>query len=145
MPIGRRRRGPVVVTRGGRPGLVGTMARTAVITGTATATHRAVSGMMSGGGGGGGGSQQAADQQQAAMEQQYMAELQAQQAAELAAQQQALAAQAAQQQALPAPAEPAGDSFDEQLIKIQKLSAMKDQGLLTEEEFQAKKRQILGI
>ncbi|MCB0170237.1 MAG: SHOCT domain-containing protein [Anaerolineae bacterium] len=143
MPIGRRRRGPVVVTRGGRPGLVGTMARTAVITGTATATHRAVSGMMSGGGGGG--SQQAADQQQAAMEQQYMAELQAQQAAELAAQQQALAAQAAQQQALPAPAEPAGDSFDEQLIKIQKLSAMKDQGLLTEEEFQAKKRQILGI
>ena len=144
MPIGRRRRGPVVVARGGRPGLVGTMARTAVITGTATATHRAVSGMMSGGGGGGG-SQQAADQQQAAMEQQYMAELQAQQAAELAAQQQALAAQAAQQQALPAPAEPAGDSFDEQLIKIQKLSAMKDQGLLTEEEFQAKKRQILGI
>ena len=145
MPIGRRRRGPVVVARGGRPGLVGTMARTAVITGTATATHRAVSGMMSGGGGGGGGSQQVADQQQAAMEQQYMAELQAQQAAEFAAQQQALAAQAAQQQALAAPAEPAGDSFDEQLIKIQKLSAMKDQGLLTEEEFQAKKRQILGI
>ena len=42
-------------------------------------------------------------------------------------------------------AAPAGDNFDEQLIQIQKLSAMKDQGLLTEAEFNAKKAQILGI
>ena len=44
-----------------------------------------------------------------------------------------------------ASAAPAGNSLDDQLVQIQKLSAMKDQGLLTEEEFQAKKRQILGI
>ena len=42
-------------------------------------------------------------------------------------------------------AAPAGDNFDEQLIQIQKLSAMKDQGLITEAEFNAKKAQILGI
>ena len=30
-------------------------------------------------------------------------------------------------------------------MQIQKLSVMKDQGVLTEEEFQAKKKQILGI
>ena len=48
------------------------------------------------------------------------------------------------QQAAPAAA-PAGSEFDEQLVEIQKLSSMKDQGLITEEEFQAKKKQILGI
>ncbi len=31
------------------------------------------------------------------------------------------------------------------LAQIQQLGAMKDQGVLTEEEFQAKKKQILGI
>jgi hypothetical protein len=50
-----------------------------------------------------------------------------------------------QQQQVAQPAAPAGSSFDEQLIQIQKLSAMKDQGLLTEAEFNAKKAQILGI
>ena len=58
--------------------------------------------------------------------------------------QQNAAAQQQQQMAQPAPA-PASSSFDEQLIQIQKLSAMKDQGLLTEAEFNAKKAQILGI
>ena len=38
-----------------------------------------------------------------------------------------------------------GTSFDEQLVQIQKLSAMKDQGLITDEEFAAKKAQILGL
>jgi hypothetical protein len=44
--------------------------------------------------------------------------------------------------AAPAPAAPAqqGD-----MAEIQQLATMKDQGLLTEEEFQAKKKQILGI
>ena len=82
-----------------------------------------------------------AQQQQAAAQQQQMADLQTQQA-QLAAQQDALAQQ---QAAAPQAAAPAADSLDSQLIQIQKLSAMKDQGLLTEEEFQAKKRQILGI
>jgi len=40
---------------------------------------------------------------------------------------------------------PAANSLDDQLVQIQKLSAMKDQGVITEEEFQAKKKQILGI
>ena len=44
-----------------------------------------------------------------------------------------------------AAAEPAGDSLDDQLVQIQKLSVMKDQGLITEEEFAAKKAQILGL
>lgn len=65
---------------------------------------------------------------------------------EAAAQQQAyeqqmMQQQMSQQQAAPAPT----DNFDEQLIQIQKLSALKDQGLLTEAEFNAKKAQILGI
>jgi uncharacterized membrane protein YebE (DUF533 family) len=59
-----------------------------------------------------------------------------------AAQQQQQQMQQPQQQQ---PAGPAPDNFDEQLIQIQKLSAMKDQGLLTEAEFNAKKAQILGI
>lgn len=50
--------------------------------------------------------------------------------------------QAAQQQASE---QDASDHLDAQLVQIQKLSALKDQGVLTEEEFQAKKRQILGI
>ena len=112
-----RRRTTVNVRRG--PGLIGTAARTAVIAGTATATVGAVSGA--------GRRSQAAAQQQAAQQQAQIE----QQAAQMAAQQQA--------------AEPQADSLDAQLIQIQKLASLKDQGILTEEEFQAKKRQILGI
>jgi hypothetical protein len=36
-------------------------------------------------------------------------------------------------------------SLGDQLLQIQKLSVMKVEGLSTEEEFQAKKKQILGI
>jgi len=35
--------------------------------------------------------------------------------------------------------------LDYQAAEIQKLNVMKEQGLLTDEEFSAKKRQILGI
>ena len=120
------RRRPVVGRRG--PSVVGTVATTAVVVGTA----KAVSGAM-----GSSAQKQAAAQEQAAAQQQQVADLQAQQA-ELAAQQQALA----QQQAV---AGPTPGSLDDQLVQIQKLSVMKDQGLITEEEFQAKKKQILGI
>jgi hypothetical protein len=84
------------------------------------------------------GSQQkkVAQQQQQIATQQQMADMQANQ--EALAQQQAMLAQ--QQAAGPAP-----NSLDDQLVQIQKLSVMKDQGLLTEEEFNAKKAQILGI
>ncbi len=44
--------------------------------------------------------------------------------------------------AAPAPAAPAPP---DDMAQIQQLATMKDQGLLTEEEFQAKKKQILGI
>jgi hypothetical protein len=42
----------------------------------------------------------------------------------------------------PAPAAPAQQ---DEMAEIQKLAQMKEQGILTEEEFTAKKKQILGI
>jgi hypothetical protein len=46
----------------------------------------------------------------------------------------------------PAPAAmPAQSETDEAVDEIRKLAALRDQGLLTEEEFAAKKKQILGI
>jgi membrane protease subunit (stomatin/prohibitin family) len=52
-------------------------------------------------------------------------------------------AQTPQQAAAPAAA--AAPAQQDDMAQIQQLAAMKDQGLLTEEEFQAKKKQILGI
>jgi hypothetical protein len=49
------------------------------------------------------------------------------------------------QQAAPPPAAAAAPKQQDDMAQIQQLAAMKDQGLLTEEEFQAKKKQILGI
>jgi len=49
---------------------------------------------------------------------------------------------AAQQQAVAAPAAPA--ELDD-AAEIQKYAALMGQGLITEEEFEAKKKQILGI
>ena len=130
-----RRRGPTVSVGRSGPGLVGTMAKTAVIAGTATVAVGATSAVM------GGGSKKQAAQQDAAQDQQ-MADLQAQQA-ELAAQQEALAQQ---QAAVPqAPAGPDPGSLDYQAAEIQKLMVMKDQGLIDDAEFAAKKAQILGI
>jgi len=60
----------------------------------------------------------------------------------LQAEQQAAAQQAAAQ---PVAAGPDPNSLDYQAAEIQKLNVMKEQGLLTDEEFSAKKRQILGI
>ena len=50
---------------------------------------------------------------------------------------------AAQQQAAPAPA-PASPAEDD-AAEIQKYAALLGQGLITQEEFEAKKKQILGI
>jgi hypothetical protein len=52
---------------------------------------------------------------------------------------------AAQPQYVEAPAAPAAPAEEDPLLQIQKLGALKDQGLLTEEEFSAKKAQILGL
>lgn len=117
--------------RMGRPGVVGTMARTAVIAGTASATVGAVNKKQAAG-------QQAAAQQQAA--QQAAFETQAQ-LAELQAQ------VAAQQTAPPPPpaaapaAAPAGDDL---MAKLQQLADMKAAGILDDAEFAAAKAKLLG-
>ena len=133
--------GPVFGRSG--PGLLGTLATTALVAGAATVAVKGISSVI------GSSSQKEAT----AARQQEIGDLQAQQA-QLAAQQKALAQQqaaaaqpaAAQQAAAkPAAAAPAGGSLDDQLVQIQKLSVMKHQGMITEQEFTAKKKQILGI
>ena len=48
------------------------------------------------------------------------------------------------QAAAPAPAAPA-PAVDPMTAELQQLAALKDQGILTQEEFDAKKKQVLGI
>lgn len=107
--------------RGGRggaqrsgPGLLGAVARTTVIAGTATAVSRGVGGAMDN-----------AAQQRAVQEQQRID----------AAVQQALA-----QQAAPA----AAASSESRIAKLQQLAELKRQGILSEEEFAAEKERILS-
>jgi hypothetical protein len=58
-----------------------------------------------------------------------------------AAQDQAAYDQQMAAQAAPAPAAAESDPYAE----LEKLARLKDQGILTEEEFEAKKKQLLGI
>lgn len=113
--------------RMGRPGLIGAMARTAVITGTATATSRAMNNRANARA-----DQQASAQAYEAQQAQYAQQQQ------MLAQQQALAAQ---QQAQQVPAAPA---VDDTLTQLQKLGEMRTAGLLTDAEFAAAKAKILG-
>lgn len=54
--------------------------------------------------------------------------------------------QAEQQQAAQAAAPvPQAAPQDQTVVELQQLAALKDQGILTQEEFDAKKKQILGI
>lgn len=107
--------------RMGRPGLVGTMARTAVIAGTATA----VSGSI----------QQ--KQQAGAAQAQAAAEQEAAQAAQAAPP--PPPAPAAPQDAPPAAG--SGDLMDQ----LERLANLKTSGLLSDEEFSAAKAQLLGM
>jgi hypothetical protein len=109
--------------RVGRPGLIGTMARTAVVAGTASATANAVS------------RRQAQRYERQADAQAYEQQQQQQQYAA----QQAAAQQAAVQP--PAPAADAGDALGDQLTKIAQLH---QQGILNDEEFAAAKQRLLG-
>ena len=126
--------------RRGRPGLVGTMARTAVIAGTANATVGAMNRRQAG-------KQQAAQEQQAT--QQAAQESQAQ-LAEMQAQMDAMKAQQAAAAAPPPPppapaapaAAPAGGG--DVMAELQKLADMKNAGLLTDDEFSAAKAKLLG-
>ena len=45
----------------------------------------------------------------------------------------------------PPPAAPAADDRDRQIEQLKDLADLKAQGILTEEEFAAKKKQILGL
>lgn len=115
--------------RMGRPGLVGTMARTAVVAGTAAATVGAVSSHQQAKA-----EARAEDQaaQQAAFESQ----------AQLAEMQQQMAAMQAQQAAQAAPAPAAGG--DDLMAKLRQLTELKEAGALTDEEFAAAKAKLLG-
>jgi len=111
--------------RMGRPGLVGMAARTAVVAGTATAVSGSVQ-------------RHQADKQQSQYEQQQY-EAQQQQAQMNAAAQQAVA----QQQAAAAPAAAPAASVDI-VAELQKLATLKEQGILSDDEFAAAKAKLLG-
>jgi membrane protease subunit (stomatin/prohibitin family) len=59
--------------------------------------------------------------------------------------QEAYEQQVAQQQAYAAQQAPAAPAAPDYAAELQQLAALKGQGLITEEEFEAKKKQILGI
>lgn len=100
--------------RAGRPSLLGTAARTAVISGTATATSNRVAGR----------------QQQRAVPPPATS-----------------AAPTMPPQAVEAPPvqAPAPSVTDELVDQLHKLAELRDAGILSEEEFAAKKAQLLGI
>jgi Short C-terminal domain len=110
------------IGRVGRPSLIGTAARTAVVAGTATAVAGKVSRSQQEK------AQNAADEE-AAAQQQQQADIDAEVAAQVAAQ-------------TPAPA--AVGLTDDAIAQLQQLAQLKDQGILTEEEFAAQKAKILG-
>jgi hypothetical protein len=95
------------------PGLLRTVARTAVVAGTATAVSNRVSRRQYG---------RWSDQ---------------------AEQQEEQAAYEAQQAAPPPAAAPAGEP--DYMAELEQLAQLKQQGILSEEEFEAKKKQLLGI
>jgi len=119
--------------RMGRPGLMGTMARTAVVAGTATA--------VSGGMRKHSAQNAAAEQQAAAQQQQAMVDQAADQAAAQVQAQQAQAQQAPPVQDQPAPT---AMSTDDKIAKIKELGELKTAGLLSEEEFATEKGKILA-
>jgi len=122
----RRMMGPRV----GRPSLIGTAARTAVVAGTATAVVGGVKG------------HQQANAQQAASAQAY--EQQQQAAAMQQAADQAVAnSQAAQ--APPPPAAPAAAPATDTVAELERLASLKQAGVLSDEEFTAAKAKLLGL
>ena len=107
------------IGRVGRPGLIGTMARTAVVAGTATAVAGGVSRRQA----------QRADQAQEAAAYE---------------QQQAMAAQAPPPPPPPPAAPPAPAGADE-MVQLQQLADLRSQGLLDDQEFAAAKAKLLGL
>ena len=48
-------------------------------------------------------------------------------------------------EAAPAPAAPAASSEPEYMGELERLAQLRDQGIITDEDFEAKKKQLLGI
>ena len=118
------------------PGLVGTMARTAVIAGTATAVSGAVVNHQQG----------KQMEKQAEVEAQYQAQADANQVQQMQAQLDAMQAQQAQAAIAPAAAPaaaPAGGGSD-LLAQLTQLQGLKDAGVLNDAEFAAAKAKLLG-
>src|SRR5215510_8862327 len=114
------------------PGILGMVARTAVISATSTAVSRRVNQRMA--------NREYAQQQQEAAEAagwEAQAELE-----RMKAQMAALQAQQVQA-ATPAPAAPAGGGTD-LLAQLQQLAQLKEAGALTDAEFAAAKAKLLG-
>jgi hypothetical protein len=117
--------------RRGRPGIGRTMARTAVVAGTATA--------VSGGMRNRSANKQAAQQEQAAANQTayesqaQMDEMQAQ-----------MDEMQTEQAPAPQPAAPPAPAADDTIAQLQRLADMKTSGLLTDAEFAAAKAKLLN-
>lgn len=109
----------------GRPGLIGTAARTAVIAGTASATAGAVNRRQAG-------KQQAAAEQQAWEAQQQQLAMQE------------AARQAAAEQAAYAPAPVAAPAQDDFMANLTQLAQLHAQGILDDAEFAAAKAKLLS-
>jgi hypothetical protein len=104
-------------------GLIGGMARTAVVAGTATAVSNRVSRRQAG--------RWSAQEQQQYEHQQYEQQ-----------QQQQYAPPPQYQAAPPPPA--AADDGDDMIAQLEKLGALRDKGILTDEEFAAQKARLLA-
>jgi len=113
--------------RVGRPGLIGTAARTAVIAGTATAVS-------------GGVARRQAGRAQASYEQQQYEAAEQQRQIEEAARQ-AAAQQAAAAPAIAAPAPAGGDDI---IAKLNQLAQLQAAGVLSADEFAAAKAKLLA-
>lgn len=107
--------------RMGRPGLIGTMARTAVIAGTASAVAGGVQ------------RNQQARAQASADDEQMRADVAA------------LQAQQAQQPVAPPPPAPAPASMDDTVAQLTKLGELRAAGVLDDAEFAAAKATLLGL
>ena len=117
------------------PGLLNTMARTAVIAGTANATVNVMNSKAA--------AKQHAAQQQAAAAQAAAEEAAATQARLAALEQQAAAtaSPAPAPAAVEAPAAPAGDDI---IARLQQLAELRSAGILNDDEFEQAKARILG-
>lgn len=105
------------------PGLIRGVARTAAIAGTATAVSNRVSRRQAG--------RWAEQDQQAYQQQAYQQQ---------AYQQQPYPQQAAYQEPAAAPS----NDMSDQITQLKQLAELRDQGILSDEEFEAQKRKILG-